>query len=108
MNKVIIMGNLGADPAFYQFSTGNSKAVLSVATNENWTDKNGEKKTRTEWHSITCWGKLGELCSQHLKKGSKVLIEGKLRTEKFEDKNGAQKESVVVDAQHIQFLDKNS
>ena len=88
LNKVILIGNLGADPQSRQLPDGKTVTNLSLATSENWTDKNGEKQTRTEWHRISIFGKGAEIAAKYMKSGSKVFIEGKLQTRKWEDQNG--------------------
>ena len=89
INKVILVGNLGAKPEVKYASNGNAIANLSVATSDSWTDKNtGQKQERTEWHRVSLFGKLAEIAGQYLDKGSKVYIEGKLQTRKWQDQNG--------------------
>jgi single-strand DNA-binding protein len=88
LNKVILIGNLGTDPQSRQLPDGKTVTNLSLATSENWTDKNGEKQTRTEWHKISIFGKGAEIAAKYMKSGSKVFIEGKLQTRKWEDQNG--------------------
>jgi len=88
LNKVILIGNLGSDPQSRQLPDGKTVTNLSLATSENWTDKNGEKQTRTEWHKISIFGKGAEIAAKYMKSGSKVFIEGKLQTRKWEDQNG--------------------
>jgi len=89
INKVILIGNLGAKPEVKFASNGNAIANLSVATSESWTDKNtGEKQEKTEWHRVSLFGKLAEIAGKYLDKGSKVYIEGKLQTRKWQDKSG--------------------
>ncbi len=89
INKVILVGNLGAKPEVKYAANGNAIANLSVATSESWTDKNtGQKQDKTEWHRVSLFGKLAEIAGQYLDKGSKVYVEGKLQTRKWQDKNG--------------------
>ena len=88
LNKVILIGNLGANPQSRQLSDGKTVTNLSLATSENWTDKNGTKQTRTEWHRVSIFGKGAEIAAKFMKSGSKVFIEGKLQTRKWEDQNG--------------------
>jgi len=88
LNKVILIGNLGADPQSRQLPDGKTVTNLSLATSENWTDKNGTKQTRTEWHRVSIFGKGAEIAAKFMKSGSKVFIEGKLQTRKWEDQNG--------------------
>ena len=97
VNKVIIIGNLGADPETRQFNNGGSVTNISVATSEQWTDKeSGEKREATEWHRIALFNRLGEIAAQYLRKGSKVYIEGKLQTRKWQDQSGADRYSTEV------------
>lgn len=103
INKVIIVGNLGADPEIKAVGQGTNVARLSVATSESWVDKNGQKQERTEWHRITVWGKLAELCGKYLSKGRQVYVEGKLQTRSWED-NGQKKYATEIVAQTVQFL----
>ena len=89
INKVILIGNLGADPETRAMPSGMTVANIRVATSENWKDKqSGEQKERTEWHNVAMFGRLGEIAGEYLKKGSKVYIEGSLRTRKWQDKSG--------------------
>jgi single-strand DNA-binding protein len=103
VNKVIIVGRLGADPETKQVGNGGTVARLSVATSENWVDKEGQKQERTEWHRIVVWGKLAEICGRHLAKGRQVYVEGRLQTRSWED-NGAKKYSTEIVANTVQFL----
>ena len=97
INKVILVGNLGAKPEVKYASNGNAIANLSVATSESWTDKNsGEKQERTEWHRVSLFGKLAEIAGQYLDKGSKVYVEGKLQTRKWQDQNGQDRYTTEV------------
>jgi len=91
INKVILVGRLGKDPEVRSTPSGTSVAKFSLATDERFTDKNGEKQERTEWHNIVAWGKLGEICGQYLKKGKLVYIEGSIRTDSWDDKESGQK-----------------
>ncbi len=89
INKVILVGNLGAKPEIKYASNGNAISNLSVATSESWTDKStGQKQERTEWHRVSLFGKVAEIAGQYLDKGSKVYVEGKLQTRKWQDQNG--------------------
>lgn len=89
INKAILLGNVGNDPEVKYASNGSAICSLSVATSETWKDKNsGENKTTTEWHKVSLFGKLAEVSGQYLKKGSKVYIEGKVQTRKWQDKTG--------------------
>ena len=103
VNKVIIIGRLGADPEMKAVGQGSTVTRLSVATSESWTDKNGQKQERTEWHRITVWGKLAEICGKYLQKGRQVYVEGKLQTRSWED-NGQKKYATDIVANTVQFL----
>lgn len=105
VNKVIIIGNLGNDPEARQFGNGGSVTNISVATSEQWTDKqSGEKREATEWHRISLFNRLGEIAAQYLRKGSKVYIEGSLRTRKYE-KDGQDHYVTEIRADQMQMLD---
>ena len=106
INKVTIIGNLGADPESHQFQNGGSVTTISVATSEQWTDKqSGEKREATEWHRISLFNRLGEIAAQYLRKGSKVYIEGSLRTRKYTDSNGQDRYITEIRAEQMQMLD---
>ena len=97
MNKVILIGNLGADPETRAMPSGTTVANLRVATSENWRDKqSGEQQERTEWHRVALFGRLGEVAAEYLRKGSQVYIEGKLRTRKWQDKQGNDRYSTEI------------
>jgi len=106
VNNVIIVGRLGADPEIRY--TQNSSAVtnFNVATSENWTDKEGQRQEKTEWHRVVVWGKMAEVCSQYLSKGRQVYIEGRLQTRQWDDKDGNKRYTTEVVANTVQFLDK--
>ena len=104
INKVILIGRLGADPEVKTVGSGQQVARLSVATSENWTDKEGQKQERTEWHRIVVWGKLAELCGRFLAKGRQVYVEGRLQTRSWEDQQGAKKYTTEIVANTVQFL----
>src|SRR3954471_4205023 len=91
INKVILVGRLGKDPEIRSTPSGTSVARFSLATDEKFTDRNGEKQERTEWHNIVAWGKLAEICGQYLKKGKLVYIDGAIRTDSWDDKETKQK-----------------
>jgi len=109
VNKVILIGNLGMDPEVRYLPSGSAVANLRIATSESWRDKaTGEPQERTEWHRVTLFGKLGEIAGQYLRKGSKVYIEGKLRTRKWQGQDGQDRYTteVVVDINgSMQMLD---
>lgn len=106
VNKVILIGNLGQDPDM-RFTPGQSAICnLSIATSETWKDKStGENKEKTEWHRVVLFNKIAEIAGQYLKKGSKVFVEGSLRTRKWEDKEKIERYITEVVAKEIQFLD---
>lgn len=104
VNKVILVGNLGRDPEVRYSQSGTAVANFSIATSESWTDKQGQRQERTEWHRIVAWGKLAELCGEYLARGRQVYVEGKLQTRKYEDKNGIEKYSTEINANQVTFL----
>ena len=105
VNKTITVGTLGADPEVKQFSNGGSVTTISVATSEQWIDKQtGEKREATEWHRISLYQKLGEIAAQYLRKGSQVYIEGSLRTRKYQDQNGQDRYVTEIRADQMQML----
>ena len=106
VNKVIIVGNLGADPDSKTFNNGGTVTNISVATSEQWTDKqSGEKREATEWHRIVFNNRLAEVAAQYLRKGSKVYVEGSLRTRKYQDQNGQDRYITEIRASQMQMLD---
>lgn len=107
VNKVIIVGRLGADPEVKTISAGSTVARLNVATSEAWTGKDGQKQERTEWHRITVWGKLAEICGKHLSKGRQVYVEGRLQTRQWEDPQGQKRYATEIVANTVQFLGSN-
>lgn len=105
INKVIIVGNLGADPETRYTGNGTAITSLRIATSENWTDKqSGEKQERTEWHRVKLFGRLAEIAGEYLKKGRQVYIEGSLRTDKYTDKDGVERFSTDIIANEMQML----
>jgi len=104
VNKVIIVGNLGQNPEVRQTQSGASVAQFSVATNDSWMDKAGQKQERTEWHRVVVWGKQAENCQQFLAKGRQVYVEGRLQTRQWQDKEGQTRYTTEVHAQTVQFL----
>jgi single-strand DNA-binding protein len=104
INKVIIIGRLGSDPEVKTISTGNTVTRLSIATSENWVDKDGQKQERTEWHRVVVWGKLAELCGKYLAKGRQAYVEGRLQTRSWEDQQGQKKYTTEIVATSVQFL----
>ena len=105
VNKVIIIGNLGAKPELKYLPSGQAVCELRIATNETFTDKQQQKQERTEWHKVIAWGKTGENCAQYLDKGRSVYVEGRLQTRSWDDKNtGEKKYMTEIVANTIQFL----
>ena len=108
VNKVILIGNLGQNPEVRHSPNGSTICTLSIATNEAWTDKNGQKQEKTEWHRVVVFGKLAELCGQYLQKGRQAYIEGKLQTRSWQDKENQTRYTTEVVAQTVQFLGGNA
>lgn len=104
VNKVILVGNLGADPELRYTGSGTPVCELRLATNESWTDKQGQKQERTEWHRVIVWGKTGENCSKYLSKGRQVYLEGRLQTRSWDDKEGNKRYTTEIIANDVQFL----
>ena len=104
VNKVILVGNLGADPDLRHTPGGATVCELRLATNESWTDKSGQRQDRTEWHRIVVWGKLAELCKKFLSKGRQAYVEGRLRTRSWDDKEGNKRYITEIVANDVQFL----
>ena len=104
INKVILIGNLGGDPELRSTPGGTSVASFTLATNESWTDKDGAKQERTEWHRVVAWSRLAEICGQYLRKGSQVYIEGRLQTREWEDKQGNKRKTTEIVARDMQML----
>ena len=106
INKVILIGNLGKDPEVRYMPNSNAVANITLATSETWKDKqSGEQKEQTEWHRVVFYQRLAEIVGEYLKKGSKVYIEGKLRTRKWQDKDGQDKYMTEIIADEMQMLD---
>ncbi len=105
INKVILVGNLGQDPDTRYMPSGSAVTNLRIATSEQWKDKqSGEQKERTEWHNVAMFGRLAEIAAEYLRKGSQVYIEGKLRTRKWQDKQGNDRWTTEVIADEMQML----
>lgn len=106
VNKVILVGNVGADPEVRYMPSGGAVTSISLATSEQWTDKaSGQKQERTEWHRITLFNRLGEIAGEYVKKGSQIYIEGSIRTDKYQDKNtGEDRYSTQIIARDMQLL----
>jgi single-strand DNA-binding protein len=104
VNKVILVGNLGRDPETRYMPDGGAITNISIATTSQWKDKSGEKQEQTEWHRVAFFGKLAEIAGEYLKKGSQVYVEGKLRTRKWQDKDGQDKYTTEIIADAMQML----
>ncbi len=105
VNKVILVGHLGQDPEVRSMPSGSSVANLSLATNEQWRDKNtGEQQERTEWHRLALFGRLAEIAGQYLRKGAPVYVEGRLRTRKWQDRDGHDRYSTEIVVNELQML----
>lgn len=109
LNKVTLIGRLGKDPEMRSTPGGSTVCKFSIATDEKWTDRNGEKQERTEWHNIEVWGKLAEICGQYLRKGKLVYIEGSIRTDSWDDKESGQKKYMTkIIGQQMKMLDRRN
>jgi single-strand DNA-binding protein len=104
VNKVILVGNLGRDPELRYTQSGQAVVNFTLATNENYTKKSGEREERTEWHRIIAWARTAELCAEYLAKGRTVYVEGRLQTREWEDKEGQKRRTTEIVAQTVQFL----
>ena len=104
VNKVILVGNLGADPDMRYTPSGQGVCELRLATNESWNDKNGQRQERTEWHRVVVWGKRAEICSKYLSKGRQVYVEGRIQTRNYDDKDGNKRYITEIIANDVQFL----
>lgn len=104
VNQVIVLGNLGQDPELRYTQSQEPVATMSIATSEEWTDKNGEKKENTEWHRVVVWGKQAENCAKYLAKGHKAFVQGRLQTRSWDDKDGIKRYTTEIVAQRVQFL----
>ena len=104
VNKVMLIGNLGRDPEIRYTASGAPVANFTLATNEVWTNKKGEREERTEWHRIVAFGKLGEICEQYLGKGKQIYIEGKLQTKQWEDREGNKRSTTEIIANNMMML----
>ena len=104
VNKVILVGNLGADPDMRYTPSGQGVCEMRIATSESWNDKNGQRQERVEWHRVIVWGKRAEVCSKYLSKGRQVYVEGRIQTRTYDDKEGVKKYITEVIANDVQFL----
>ncbi len=105
VNKVILIGNLGSDPEVKYTPNGAPVANFSLATNESWNDKDGQRQERTEWHRLVLWSKLAEIAGQYLKKGAKIYVEGRLQTRSWDDQSGQKRYMTEVVVNDMQMLD---
>ena len=105
INKAILIGNLGKDPELRYTSAGVAVATFSVATNESWKDQDGNVQERTQWHNIVAWRKLAEICSEYLKKGSKLYLEGRIQYRNYDDKNGVKRYVTEIVLDQMVMLD---
>ena len=105
VNKVTLLGNLGADPETRFTPAGTQVVTVNLATSDSWTDKNGERRERTEWHRLVLWRRLAEIAGQYLRRGSKVYVEGKLQTRTWEDVKGQRHYMTEVVVSDLQMLD---
>ncbi|MDD2883177.1 MAG: single-stranded DNA-binding protein [Rhodoferax sp.] len=106
VNKVILVGNLGADPEMRQTSSGDPVCTLSVATTEKYKNRDGEQQSSTEWHKVVLFRRLAEIANQYLRKGSSAYFEGQLKTRKWTDKNGLERYTTEVEANELKLLDR--
>jgi single-strand DNA-binding protein len=104
LNKVMIIGNLGADPEMRYTANGSAVTTFNVATNESWTDQSGERRERTEWFSVVTWNRLAETCAQYLTKGRSVYVEGRLQTRSWDGQDGLKHYKTEVVAETVRFL----
>ena len=104
LNRAMIIGRLGNDPDMRYLPSGEAVANLSIATSETWKDKDGNKKESTEWHRVSFFGKIAEVCGQYLKKGGLVYVEGKIQTRKWQDKEGLDRYTTEIRGERMQML----
>jgi single-strand DNA-binding protein len=104
LNRVLLIGNLGADPELSYTPSGTAKVTMRLATHEVWTNKDGEKGERTEWHRVIAWGRLAEICGQYLAKGRQIFIEGRLQTRSWEDRDGNKRWTTEIVASGMKML----
>ena len=107
LNRVLLIGNLGADPELSYTPSGTAKAVFRLATHEFWTQKDGSKGERTEWHRIIAWGRLAEIVGEYLVKGRQVFVEGRIQTRSWDDENGVKKFMTEIVINNMQMLGNN-
>lgn len=104
LNKAMIIGNVGADPELRYTAGGQAVITLSVATSDRWKDKDGNEQDRTEWHKIVVWGKQAESCGKYVTKGKQILVEGRIQTRKYDDKEGVTRYATEIVADKVTFL----
>lgn len=104
VNKVILVGNLGADPDMRYTGSGQAVCELRIATEESWTGKDGQRNAKTEWHRVVVWGNTGEACAKHLAKGRQVYVEGRIQTRSYDDKDGQKRYVTEIIASDVKFL----
>ena len=104
VNKAILIGRLGSDPEVRYTQGGSAVANFNMATSERYTDKGGQQQEKTEWHRIVAWGRLGEICGQHLRKGRQVYVEGSIQTREWQDRDGNKRYTTEIKASTVQFL----
>lgn len=107
VNKVILIGNLGQDPELRYTGSGTAVCNMRLATNESYTDRDGNEVQKTEWHNVVAWGRLGEVCNEYLEKGSQVYFEGSLQTRSWDDRDGNTRYTTEMKAREMMFLDSN-
>lgn len=108
LNKVMLIGNLAADPELRYTQNGTPVASFRIATTEKWKDQDGQAQEQTEWHNIVAWRRLAEICDEHLSKGAKVYIEGKLQTRKWQDQHGNDRYKTEIIASEMKMLDSRA
>lgn len=108
LNKVLLIGHLGADPEVRYTQSNTAVATMNLATHERFKDSNGDWQERTEWHRVIAWGRLAEVCQQYIKKGSQIYVEGSLQTRSWQDKDGQTKYTTEIKASALQMLDSKS
>ncbi|PQJ26745.1 single-stranded DNA-binding protein [Salinibacter sp. 10B] len=107
VNKAILIGNVGQEPELRYTGDGTAVCNLRIATNESYTNRDGEEVQKTEWHTVVAWERLAEICNEYLGKGSQVYVEGSLETRQWEDRDGNERYTTQVKAREVMFLDSN-
>lgn len=108
VNRVFLIGRLGRDPELRYTGSGTPVANFSLATDETWTDSNGQRQSRTEWHNIVVWSRLAEICDQYLRKGRLIFIEGRIQTREWDDRDGNKRRTTEIVASNMQMLESKS